>query len=152
MPTADQDFIYQRTGAARLFAGLWLLVAAIILSQLIQQDSPGGHVLSAVLLAASLLGMARAWRMNTIMATRDGLKVRRFNRTWRLPWTEVRGVAAVEHVNGFRGAGLTIQVTDASGPRKLREFFRRSPEGAAKVRAVAQELDRRRREAGADAV
>jgi hypothetical protein len=143
--TTEAPYAYQRSGAARVLAALWLGVALVFLSQLVQSDSVGGHAFTAVLLAASLVGVVRAWRMNTVIAMPDRLVVRRFDRTWRVRWSEIRSIEAVDHVNGFRGPGLTLQITDASRPRKLREFFHRSPEGKARVKGIAQELERRRR-------
>lgn len=143
----DRAFVYQRSAPARLFAGLWVVAALVFGGQLFADDSVAGHLLSAALVALSLAGAVRAWRMNTLVASPENLTVRRFDRTLRLPWTAVRSVEAVGHVNGFRGAGLTLQITDATGPRKLREFFQRSPEGTARVRQIAVELERRRLQA-----
>ena len=106
----------------------WLIAAAVFGAQLAASDTTTGHAISLALSLLALAGAYRAYRSNTIVATDEGLVVRRFARTFRWPWSEVREIGAAERINGFRGKGKLIEIrTDQRDLRLLDVLLKRRP-------------------------
>ena len=137
--------VYRRRSLSLPVTVCWVGMTLIFLAQTAAHDSAAGHLISASLAAISAVVAARARRMATILANPDGIIVRGFARTKRIPRADVVRFLALPRRSGAGRSGHTLAVEVSDGHVVLfGEFFSpKGSDGPASVERIAASLNDR---------